>query len=503
MSISVNPNFLEQLLSTYTKEQQAVISAEFEKNLVINAFAGTGKTFTLIGFAEVRPDSKILYLAYNKSIRLEAEKKFEHLSNVTVKTTHGLAYSIFGRQYSERFEKHGMNIPTMLYATYCDDVDEENRYYYAYVLSKIIKDFVYSAFTMEEYIEDMLKNKESFEPTFGVPFNYFLAKIQMVWEDLLDNDDMPFEHDFYLKQYQLSEPFLQQYNYILLDEAQDANDCVIDVIMQQFRAKKVFIGDTYQQIYGWRGAVNALEKVKDEALVLYLTKSFRCSQEISEIANNYLTIVEAPKEFIGNDDVVDDEADYKQDAIIARSNSQLFSYAAFQTGEKKLFFVGGINSYNFTDLVDLVRLKYDNDREKIKNSFFKLFNNLDDLKDYALSANEQEILSKIKVSMSVPKLSTELWNLKQRTVKKEEDAAVILTTAHKSKGLEWDSVTLLKGFADLTKDDVEQEEVNLLYVAITRAKKRLKSETQLVSPIKVVKVVKKEHKEVYEELLGY
>jgi len=77
-----------------------------------------------------------------------------------------------------------------------------------------------------------------------------------------------------------------------------------------------------------------------------------------------------------------------------------------------------------------VRLKYDNDREKIKNSFFKLFNNLDDLKDYALSTNEQEILSKIKVSMSVPKLSTELWNLKQRTVMKEEDAAVILTTAH-------------------------------------------------------------------------
>lgn len=102
--------------------------------------------------------------------------------------------------------------------------------------------------------------------------------------------------------------------------------------------------------------------------------------------------------------------------------------------------------------------------------------------------------------MSVPKISYELKAIKDRTVKKEQDADLILTTAHKSKGLEWDSVTILKGFIDLTKDDVEQEEINLLYVAITRAKKRLNSRTTLVSPVQVLKKIKKEEKLVYEEL---
>lgn len=485
---------------TYTEEQISVIEADFDEVLVVNAFAGTGKTYTLIGFSKLRSDKKILYLAYNKSIKKEAEHKFRDLPNVTVKTTHGLAYSMFGKKYEKRFKEKGMEIPTKIYAEYCDDVDEKNRYYYAYVLSKVITDFVQSAFTIEQYIEDLINKKSIFEDKFKLPINYFLAKFESVWEDLLTNDDMPFEHDFYLKEYQLSEPYLTIYDYILLDEAQDANDCVIDIIMQQYGNKKVFIGDTFQQIYSWRGAVNALEKVKDNALVLFLTKSFRCGSHISQIANNYLMISNAPKPFIGNENVKDDEADYKECAIIARSNAQLFNYLVSSASDKKIYFVGGINGYNFRDLVDLVILRYSEDKSTIRNNFFKQFDSIEELKEYAEGANENEILSKIKVSMSIPKLSQELNAIKERTVKNPTDADIIVTTAHKSKGLEWDCVVILKGFIDLTKDDVEQEEINLFYVAITRAKKRLISHTTLVSTNRVLKKIKKEEKLVYEEL---
>lgn len=485
---------------SYTDEQIEVIEADFDEVLTVNAFAGTGKTTTLVGFSQLRSNKKILYLAYNSSIKKEAEHKFKHLPNVTVKTTHGLAYSMFGKKYAKRFEQHGMEIPTKIYAEYCDDVDEENRFYYAYILSKIITDFTQSAFTIEQYIEEMIKNSAIFESEFKVPFNYFLSKFEAVWEDLLINDDMPFEHDFYLKEYQLSEPFLSFYDFILLDEAQDANDCVIDIIMQQYNTKKIFIGDTFQQIYGWRGAVNALDKVKDNALVLYLTKSFRCGQHIAEIANNYLQISNAPRDFLGNENVKDDEAGYKDHAIIARSNAQLFHYLVSNGSDKKIYFVGGINGYKFRDLVDLVILKYSEDKNTIRNSFYKQFDSLEDLKDYAESANENDILSKIKVSMSVPKLSQELNSIKKRTVKNKDEADLIVTTAHKSKGLEWDSVLILKGFIDLTKEDVRQEEINLLYVALTRAKKRLISETTLVSTNRVWAKIKKQDKLVYEEL---
>lgn len=485
---------------SYTNEQISIIEAEFDEILAVNAFAGTGKTYTLVAFSQLRSDKKILYLAYNKSIEKEAKEKFKHLSNVRVQTTHGLAYGMFGKKYSKRFEEKGMKIPTKIYAEYCDDVDEKNRYYYAYVLSKIITDFVQSAYTIEQYIEELIKNKKIFEDEFKVPFNYFLSKFEIVWEDLLTNDEMPFEHDFYLKEYQLSEPYLSFYDYILLDEAQDANDCVIDIIMQQYGTKKVFIGDTFQQIYGWRGAVNALDKVRKNALVLFLTQSFRCGQHIAEIANNYLRISNAPKDFIGNENVKDDEAGYKDHAIIARSNAQLFQYLVSYGSGKKIYFVGGIEGYNFRDLVDLVILRYSQDKSKIRNNFFKDFESIEELKEYAESANENEILSKIKVSMSIPKLSQELNSIKERTVKNKNEADLIVTTAHKSKGLEWDSVLILKGFVDLTKDDVVQEEINLLYVAITRAKKRLISETTLVSTNRVLRKIKKQDKLVYEEL---
>lgn len=59
-----------------TPEQQAVIDTN--TNLVINAVAGSGKTTTLIEYAKSRTAGcKILYLAFNKTVKTEAIQKFE------------------------------------------------------------------------------------------------------------------------------------------------------------------------------------------------------------------------------------------------------------------------------------------------------------------------------------------------------------------------------------------------------------------------------------------
>lgn len=79
-----------------TPEQNAII--EWQGNqLVVNGFAGTGKTTTLVQFAQANPDSKMLYLAYNRVIRDEAEQKFPF--NVECKTSHQLDWSHFGRHF--------------------------------------------------------------------------------------------------------------------------------------------------------------------------------------------------------------------------------------------------------------------------------------------------------------------------------------------------------------------------------------------------------------------
>lgn len=84
---------------TSTPEQDAVINWQGSQ-LVVNAFADTGKTSTLVRFAEANPECKILYLAYNRAVRDEEEQKFP--SNVKCKTSHQLAWPQFGRHFRHR-----------------------------------------------------------------------------------------------------------------------------------------------------------------------------------------------------------------------------------------------------------------------------------------------------------------------------------------------------------------------------------------------------------------
>ena len=58
-----------------TREQESIINSTGD--IKINAVAGSGKTTTVTLYAKSRPaDSRILYLAFNKSVKLEAVQKF-------------------------------------------------------------------------------------------------------------------------------------------------------------------------------------------------------------------------------------------------------------------------------------------------------------------------------------------------------------------------------------------------------------------------------------------
>src|SRR5690349_19903384 len=76
-----------------TAEQDAILASA--GNIKINAVAGACKTTTIIHYAATRPArSKMLYLAYNRSVKMEAKRRFaeQGLHNVRVETAHSLAY---------------------------------------------------------------------------------------------------------------------------------------------------------------------------------------------------------------------------------------------------------------------------------------------------------------------------------------------------------------------------------------------------------------------------
>lgn len=87
----------------FTHEQEPAIHS-LARIVKLVAFAGTGKTTTLVGYAKARPQCRLLYLCYNKSVEVAAKQKFP--PNVTCKTAHGLAYASIGSKYKLWWSTH-------------------------------------------------------------------------------------------------------------------------------------------------------------------------------------------------------------------------------------------------------------------------------------------------------------------------------------------------------------------------------------------------------------
>ncbi|MBU3953397.1 MAG: ATP-binding domain-containing protein, partial [Proteobacteria bacterium] len=82
----------------------------------------------------------------------------------------------------------------------------------------------------------------------------------------------------------------------------------------------------------------------------------------------------------------------------------------------------------------------------------------------------------------------------------QDTAGILLTTAHKSKGLEWANVLLMADFHPLMKEGkpmdpegVDPDEFNLIYVAMTRAMVNLRFDRESDIP-EFIRVRQKKHR---------
>ncbi len=84
--------------SNLTSEQQRMIDLVREgKNVLVNACIGSGKTTAIQVLCNELPKTKkILYLTYNKLLKLDAKNKIKN-KNVTTTNYHGFAYGILKR----------------------------------------------------------------------------------------------------------------------------------------------------------------------------------------------------------------------------------------------------------------------------------------------------------------------------------------------------------------------------------------------------------------------
>jgi len=446
-------------MSQPTHEQSAVVESR-ARLLAVNAFAGTGKTSTLIEYARARPGRRILYLAFNRAVANEANDRFP--KHVSCRTTHSLAYEVKGRLFAAKL---GDARPFEV-AQLCRCNPRRAR-----LILDTLSAWLCSTDTSigRQHVDHEALGEDD-DPA------EIVDQTRVVWEEMqLKDSPIKMPHDGYLKLWALERPRLR-YDVILLDEAQDTNPLTLEVVMAQRHATIVLVGDRHQGIYGFRKAMNAMEQVKAEQRIA-LTQSFRFGQGIASVATLLLQHFKDETEPVrGREDIdvawaVDASKHY---AVLGRTNAGLFGVAANLVGRgqsTRLHFVGGFDGYLFGKVLDAYHLWAD-ERSQIKEPSIARFKSFADFKKYGDEARDAETCALVKV---VDQYRTEIPRIyaaiKAADTPLQERAHVTMTTAHKAKGLEWQQVQLCDDFVELPPDDetFDPEEINLLYVGVTRA----------------------------------
>ncbi|HCK5320833.1 TPA: ATP-dependent helicase [Salmonella enterica subsp. enterica serovar Manhattan] len=452
-----------------TPEQAAVIAWKGTR-LVVSACAGSGKTTTLRRFAEENPTERMLYVAYNRAIRDEAEQKFPF--NVICKTSHQLAWPTVGKHYSQRL------VNTLRLTDVARALNSRN-WLLARLTLDVLNRFMCSA--SANISEELLPDQDDCK---GLPPEGILLSARNIWAMMSSRQGtFPVTHDTYLKIYQLSKPDLSaRYTTVLFDEAQDANPVTSAIILEQ-PGRVVLVGDTHQQIYRFRGADNALQAPQLEcADRLWLTHSFRFGPEIAEVANRLLSLKGETHKITGkggSDRVLTMvPRTFGHHAILHRSVCGVIRTALhWSLAGKKVFWVGGMESYKIEDLLDLYWFSIDMTERMRHDRLTREYRDYDEYLQIAEDTGDVEMKQAIFILEQFFPLPDRLTTLREQRVTTESDADVTVCTAHRGKGLEWDRVQLYDDFADILDPEMpdikRQDEINLMYVATTRARKVL------------------------------
>lgn len=205
-----------------TDEQLRVVRSRAGR-LSVQAGAGAAKTTTLCEYAAARPGRRILYLAFNKSIQLEAQERMP--ANVTARTTHSVSWrkaaELFGQRAKDRV---GNTYPSTVARTFgCG----------ALVATAALQTIARWCGALERQI-----GLQHVPPELAARMadpSVVVAVAREVWSAMVQGrvPEVRLPHDGYLKLFQMDEPALRGFDTFLVDEAQDLNLCTFDIVARQ------------------------------------------------------------------------------------------------------------------------------------------------------------------------------------------------------------------------------------------------------------------------------
>lgn len=484
VSIGKMPQF-----SNLTNQQgRAVIS--HSSSVMVNAFAGTGKTSgVMLPYAAARPRARGLYLVFGKENQIKANAQLRRLQvNTEASTTHALAFPTYGNAMQKAGKlKSGLKPAITSELLGCN-------FAVAAAVNEAINNFTASkSVSIDESHLPSAEKRKIMETQSDV----VMDGARRLWSRMIDlTDGAPATHDTYLKQWALTKPVLE-YHFILGDEWQDSNPLTIDLIGRQEHASRVYVGDRHQSIYGFRGAVNAMDEVKVEDMH-FLTNSFRFTPSIGVLASTFLAhwkneknkIVGCAKPWDVNNAADVAERRGAQIAYLGRTVAGLIA-KGFELHSKgaKISWVKGFDNYRSNSIIEAHKL-FSGKLSDITDPTLKMMPSWLALEEYVESSGDGEAGALFKlVSKYKNEIPGMVNSLRESQVTSSDPAAAryVLTTAHQAKGLEWPMVRLCGDFFSfrdregqwMNPKGMDSQEINLMYVCLTRAMKGISPNVEI------------------------
>lgn len=485
-----------------TTEQAAVIAAiKNADDVKVQAYAGTGKTSTIVEGAK-QSGKTGLYLAFSRDAMLDAQKRMP--ATCEAKTFHSLAYRMenVGRLYGE--VATSIRMPANKLATLLNiDVPETEVPGVVTAVKMTLRRFMQSdARGVKTYHVPYIALSKLDGAQRDERQSMIVGAATRLWGMVVDPKfrAIGILHDAYLKLWQLHGarlPFIPEV--VFLDEAQDLNEVNIAIVQSWMqKAQIVVVGDDNQSIFMWRGAQNALQKMPIDKQ-LHLTQSHRFGHAIAEIGTDVIRCLrEGPQvqPLIGTDSidskVVYDGMPEGPHTILCRSNMGLMEETLnVVSSGKSCCVVGKLDEA--IRLLESAWFLSQGQVDRVTHPDIQMAGDWDGL--VAASEDDSELaLAVRRVTEYGSRIPRIIRELKLGVASDERDAEMIISTAHKAKGREWDVVRLSGDFKEPFQFDKKtskwkaiEEERNLLYVAATRAKRTLYANQSLMATVAMSK----------------
>ena len=467
----------------FTEEQKEFIEYKKKLSVILSATAGAGKTFSCVQRLRFLVDEmgvdpkKIIFFSFTKAATEELRKRIGR-DDIEIRTIHSYCGKVLMRlrKFKDIVDYHKFIDWFKNKNKLPRNASSDEKFEFESAINRMYEEAQYnssqiSAFKLQK--ESGVKKMKL--PDLWSDYMSFLRETKSRdMTDLLIEVSKLFKQDRYLK------IFKDKYEYIFVDEYQDTSSIQMELLLALNAKYYYLIGDKNQSIYGFSGSnckmVEDLLKTRRKTEVLNLSMNFRSDKEIIYNSNKYSSLQAVPSS--KTDGFIDKHLMLRLDELVDLLNKTKGEVAILARTNDT------IKKMEYELLKLQVPIRYSN---YITES---------DFKDFRKGDSKMRPQTKLKFS----RLKS-YFNGSEKAV-----AAFIynnissnrfITSIHKSKGLEYDTVVAVNsiapdvlmenGYYDVLKenkklfdkvsfeleDEEYEESQNIHYVAVSRPKHNL------------------------------